>query len=935
MDSINVQKAINLSSESKGDLISLPFDIKKSCTSQDPLYPITNLKERNNSNNGWVSQKLCSYPQKIIIKFEKYVNIKQINLVINETKIPKIIQFINCIKISENSILNKNEYKYQNIGYIKLSENVDTNYQSRESRKVLLNINKTNRVKLLIHENYQNSFNNLNQVGIVSLEFIGNYVNEDESDNNEIYKINEKDNESYDEEEEKNMEDEEEEKNNDENDKEKNDEENAEKAKEEEKNNHEKDINNNSEKSEKNEKENSKNNENNKNIEKNVVIKRKSILKNRKIILKEASTLTNIRINQNYKNKYEDKKGNEENLYYNSNKYISNNINNNININSYDNNEPIKKEEKDNKINLPNYKIENMIKEKLKKLNESNEKTGKNQEYTNEFIKLQNEINNLKKMLNKIYNIKIYKESEKNNELTPQKKYYLKLRTINDGKVNTKIQSQQNILTPLIRNKTVKNNERSQLRNASINLNKKFKINQNPKGKVSLKNLSSDSLVLLTIKNKSNQKNKYEENKNNSSQSENFSIDEGNDFLEELSPEIREENEFLINNLGEEIIQKIFSKNMEYKEEGFNLLNLRVKDFIVFSPENINETNDYIISLINIVFLFIDDKHSSIVIKCLELFMNIIKSIEEKSDLDKIEYEFKITKPLIKKIIEKFNNNSKKVREKVSELYFYLLDSNLCDYNSLIIELIENDVNEYFYKLNTINSNNFSPRVNLSMVSDLSHQICKYNIINKSSIMMKMNIFLKIFSNQEKFRKKLYRKKFPESIVGDFLIMNLNNQKEEEVVHIAKNVLIKYINIFGNQIFYKLKMIIGNKELLRIIEDNDELIFELKQYEEERNKKDKKIKNMLSNLKINKLNPLSPLRIGANHFNKKNTFKFEQIKLNQINQQLKRVSSLPKLDNLKKMKLKPIKASFYMNDSISSIENNTQNKGLLYLKKNI
>ena len=932
MDSINVQKAINLSSESKGDLISLPFDIKKSCTSQDPLYPITNLKERNNSNNGWVSQKLCSYPQKIIIKFEKYVNIKQINLVINETKIPKIIQFINCIKISENSILNKNEYKYQNIGYIKLSENVDTNYQSRESRKVLLNINRTNRVKLLIHENYQNSFNSLNQVGIVSLEFIGNYVNEDESDNNEIYKINEKDNESYDEEEEKNMEDEEEEKNKDENDKEKNDEENAEKAKEEEKNNYEKDIKNNSEKSEKNEKENSKNNENNKNIEKNVVIKRKSILKNRKIILKEASTLTNIRINQNYKNKYEDKKGNEENY---SNKYISNNINNNINLNSYDDNEPIKKDKKDNKINLPNYKIENMIKEKLKKLNESNEKTGKNQEYTNEFIKLQNEINNLKKMLNKIYNIKIYKESEKNNELTPQKKYYLKLRTINDGKVNTKIQSQQNILTPLIRNKTVKNNERSQLRNASINLNKKFKINQSPKGKVSLKNLSSDSLVLLTIKNKSNQKNKYEENKNNSSQSENFSIDEGNEFLEELSPEIREENEFLINNLGEEIIQKIFSKNMEYKEEGFNLLNLRVKDFIVFSPENINETNDYIISLINIVFLFIDDKHSSIVIKCLELFMNIIKSIEEKSDLDKIEYEFKITKPLIKKIIEKFNNNSKKVREKVSELYFYLLDSNLCNYNSLIIELIENDVNEYFYKLNTINSNNFSPRVNLSMVSDLSHQIGKYNIINKSSIMMKMNIFLKIFSNQEKFRKKLYRKKFPESIVGDFLIMNLNNQKEEEVVQIAKNVLIKYINIFGNQIFYKLKMIIGNKELLRIIEDNDELIFELKQYEEERNKKDKKIKNMLSNLKINKLNPLSPLRIGANHFNKKNTFKFEQIKLNQINQQLKRVSSLPKLDNLKKMKLKPIKASFYMNDSISSIENNTQNKGLLYLKKNI
>ena len=263
MESINVQKEINFSSENTGNLIPLPFDIKKSCTSQDPLYPITNLKERNNSNNGWVSQELCCYPQKIIIKFEKYVNIKQINLVVNETKIPKIIQFINCIKISENSILNKNEYKYQNIGHIKLSDNVDNNYQSRESRKVLLNINRTNRVKLLIHENYQNLFNTQNQVGIVSLEFIGNYADEDEWNNKEIDKINEKENESYDEEEEKNMEDEEEEKIKDENDKEKNSEENAENAKEDEKNNHEKDTSNNSEK---NEKENSKNNENNKNI---------------------------------------------------------------------------------------------------------------------------------------------------------------------------------------------------------------------------------------------------------------------------------------------------------------------------------------------------------------------------------------------------------------------------------------------------------------------------------------------------------------------------------------------------------------------------------------------------------------------------------------------------------------------------------------------
>ena len=201
---------------------------------------------------------------------------------------------------------------------------------------------------------------------------------------------------------------------------------------------------------------------------------------------------------------------------------------------------------------------------------------------------------------------------------------------------------------------------------------------------------------------------------------------------------------------------------------------------------------------------------------------------------------------------------------------------------------------------------------------------------------MKMNIFLKIFSDQEKLKKQINRRKFPENIVGDYLIMNLNNPKEEEVRQITKDVLVKYINIFGNQIFFKLKMIIGSKELLKKIQDNDELKLELKQYEEERNKRDKNIKNMLKNLKLNKLQPLSPLRNGAKNFNKKNTINFEQIKMNGSKQQLMRVSSLPKLENLKKVKLKPfVKASCYLNDSSNSIVNNTQNKGLLYLKKKI
>ena len=179
----------------------------------------------------------------------------------------------------------------------------------------------------------------------------------------------------------------------------------------------------------------------------------------------------------------------------------------------------------------------------------------------------------------------------------------------------TKIQIKQNIMTPLIKNKTFKNLERNQLRNAPIKLTKNLKIIQNHKEKAILKDLSIDNLVLLTIKNKSLPKDNYVFSNNEDSFNISNDEDMGNESLEELSPEVRKDNEFLINTLGEEIIQKIFSKNLKYKEEGFNSLNIRVNDIISFSPENTNETNDYIISLFKIFFLFIDEKHSTIVKK--------------------------------------------------------------------------------------------------------------------------------------------------------------------------------------------------------------------------------------------------------------------------------------------------------------------------------
>ena len=67
-----------------------------SFSSQDPYHPINSLiKALNTKNNeGWVSKRYCTYPQEILIKFPTEVNIRQINILINESKIPKKIELI-------------------------------------------------------------------------------------------------------------------------------------------------------------------------------------------------------------------------------------------------------------------------------------------------------------------------------------------------------------------------------------------------------------------------------------------------------------------------------------------------------------------------------------------------------------------------------------------------------------------------------------------------------------------------------------------------------------------------------------------------------------------------------------------------------------------------------------------------------------------------
>ena len=768
-------------------------------TSQDPSHPINYLLNHNNTKGGWISNRYCTYPQEIFIQFPTMVNIRQINILINECKIPKSIELINCIPVGEKNkfIINNNnvsklipsEFMYQNIGYIKLSTNVESNYKARELRKIYININ-TEYIKLIINSNYPNNLNIFCQVGIVSLDFLGT------------------------------------------------------------------------------KKDNPKKKEEKINIPENI--------ENNKIN-DTIETLFEVGINTDeVKEDFIDEKMDKETK--DKLKELIEEINTKKENEEYDECKLIK--DKIDKIRKIALKIYTLEEEKKEYVNKNDFDKAKEMKFN---------IDKIKKLLDfylkdKSYNHK--KEEEKNND----------------------------------NNNTLNNNPLN-----NINNRKSF-VSENPNELNNENFIQYDDIIIpVVMKKLKKNNNSFIKSGNNSGENSLDSFDnikenepQEKEPLEELDDNLKSKYELLICFVGEDTLRKIFSKFIYYKEEGFDILKIKVKE-IINEQKNTSEANKYIVLLIDIIYNFLDDKHPSIVFKCLDIFSNILEAIDEKSKKSKVSYDFTITKKILNKIKEKLNDISKKVRVKASDLYCFMLDTDFCEYNTLLIELIENEVfnhfNKYLLKVKRykLSSNN---NLNLNYINKNETKSSKQLIIAKMDIFLRV---LKNFNDAVK-KKKTDKQKFPRNILGDFIIMNINHPKED-VREITKDVMVKFIEIFGNKIFNKMQMIIDDKELSRIIHDKLELKIayeniKKKIIENEKNKinvsnsvdnifltnVNKKFKSKNKNNQKKELKPIKNVLNGRIKLNNN----IYNIKDNSIaNKQMIRSTSQPKFP-LFKSKLKPI-----------------------------
>src|SRR5690242_2134231 len=110
-------------------------------TTEDSEYPLYELLKGADSS-GWVSVRFCTYPQEILIQFLTPVNLRQINILSNEKKIPSLIEIYCYYPSTANEFFNNyKQVSYEKLGYIRMDTNSKTNYKAREFRKIFVDTN--------------------------------------------------------------------------------------------------------------------------------------------------------------------------------------------------------------------------------------------------------------------------------------------------------------------------------------------------------------------------------------------------------------------------------------------------------------------------------------------------------------------------------------------------------------------------------------------------------------------------------------------------------------------------------------------------------------------------------------------------------------------------------------------------------------------------
>ena len=266
--------------------------------------------------------------------------------------------------------------------------------------------------------------------------------------------------------------------------------------------------------------------------------------------------------------------------------------------------------------------------------------------------------------------------------------------------------------------------------------------------------------------------------------------------LEELDPHMKITYEIFIKYLGEEIIRKVFSKNILWKDEGLEEFGKSIYKLFSSTINKGNEINNIINLIMKMVYTFLCEKHPQVCIRSIEIFEILLTEI--KNSKTNLNYDFTITDRILIKIKEKLGDVNAKLRGRAVDLYSFMLKQESCDYNNLLSELVEDELK----------------------------QIDSRKVIRSSKMILgKLSIFNNVFEdfNNALKDKRTEMNTFPFNLSSTYVIEKINHSKSE-VRKLDSEIILKMYKIFG---FKKLEPHLKKVDE-RELEKLEELIPEVK-----------------------------------------------------------------------------------------------------------
>ena len=147
------------------------------CSSEDPEFPASELNAHSPNTQGWLSARMCHYPQEIVVQFDGLVRLSALQILSNKSRIAQKIELYvgTCENALESPSLQSASFR--RLGYLSLDSNERSQYRACELKEVNLSTSgkdtRAQFLRLIIHENHINSLNIHGQVGILAVNALG------------------------------------------------------------------------------------------------------------------------------------------------------------------------------------------------------------------------------------------------------------------------------------------------------------------------------------------------------------------------------------------------------------------------------------------------------------------------------------------------------------------------------------------------------------------------------------------------------------------------------------------------------------------------------------------------------------------------------------------------------------------------------------------